>query len=516
MLPDTTLYDDADNGFMIINYIFNYDLGNNYIETILKMFLKKPCYSDIKDISLPEKYCICRGIINEILHKIIHKYINEYAEYFDINDEYELFPMQLVLFEKKMKENNQFLSELLSRSSKHLGITIKEFEKNPAHYFSKLGYDFSIFEKYQKINKYTTSIYEKVHFIEFIMGFPPLHNISKIMYLMKEKYEKAVRIISNSFDKQEINYIPISMIYSYSFNQLPQELVDKLSIDELIHNEHLSEYKDSLIQIKSIIENNNEVKINKEYICPHCGIYHDEITVTGRVVLYKLLFEDDNLSKAIAFEYLPEYIEIMKKELFDILLDFKNSINAVENPKCIIFVEGDSELHSIPIISIAYGIDLNKSRIKVFNSGTKQKLFDDFIRHKKQYPNLPLIALFDSDAKKEADDLERCILDQKDKYRIFIIKDGTFEDLFNIQISIKILNKMYPDGEKILFSDFDKKKHFIENINKVLFTKKKASFDKVKFSVLVSIESIKENKLPTVIVDVLSQAKQYTNIKNEK
>jgi len=147
--------------------------------------------------------------------------------------------------------------------------------------------------------------------------------------------------------------------------------------------------------------------------------------------------------------------------------------------------------------------------VQVYNSKSKEKLAADFLSFKSNYPNRKIICLLDSDAVKERDDIQRIIKDHKDKYRIVFIEKGTFEDIFDTEVSIEILNELYPDGEPIIKSDFDTSKDFLTNIKRVLFVKKKAQFDKVLFSKKISLK-IDIEKLPKEISEILEIVESFT------
>jgi signal transduction histidine kinase len=71
---------------------------------------------------------------------------------------------------------------------------------------------------------------------------------------------------------------------------------------------------------------------------------------------------------------------------------------------------------------------------------------------------------------------------------------------------------LYPDGPAIDMNDFDTAKDFLSNINRILYEKKKAKFDKVRFARLVPVK-IDINKLPQVISNIFAKAELFAKKK---
>ncbi|AYO64073.1 hypothetical protein C5P03_15565 [Aeromonas salmonicida subsp. salmonicida 01-B526] len=129
-----------------------------------------------------------------------------------------------------------------------------------------------------------------------------------------------------------------------------------------------------------------------------------------------------------------------------------------------ILVEGESEEIFIPIIAFRLAADFKGKKIKIYNSKSKQKLLSDFLSFKEKYPKLKIVCLLDSDAKKEKNDIERVISNNLHKYRLIYIKKGAFEDAFDIDTSISVINEMYPLGSLIVKEDIDQTKDFAKKI----------------------------------------------------
>ncbi|KAA5678672.1 hypothetical protein F3G60_15100 [Pseudomonas aeruginosa] len=178
-----------------------------------------------------------------------------------------------------------------------------------------------------------------------------------------------------------------------------------------------------------------------------------------------------------------------------------------------ILVEGDTEEVSIPLIALRRGIIVAEHGIKIYNSTSKQKLYADFLSYMRKFPDLKLVCLLDSDAKKEREGIARKVKGNKNKYHLTYISCGAFEDLFDCESSVKVLNEIYPEGEEIISDDFDPSKTFDKNVDRVLHEKKRAKFNKVEFAKRISV-SIEDNKIPSAIIEVIDAAVRLAKKKN--
>ncbi|MBS1596067.1 MAG: hypothetical protein JST90_17275 [Bacteroidetes bacterium] len=174
-----------------------------------------------------------------------------------------------------------------------------------------------------------------------------------------------------------------------------------------------------------------------------------------------------------------------------------------------ILVEGESEEISLPILGFRKRFILSQRKIQVYNSKSKQKLKEDFFSLKAKYPSLKIVCILDDDAVTEKNDIERVIEGHKDQYNLVFIPKGTFEDLFDLPSSIVILNELYPEGDEIVLADFDMAKTFLKNIKSILYTKKKATFDKVAFARRMAFQMDIE-KLPPEIQAIFDLVKDFT------
>ena len=249
-------------------------------------------------------------------------------------------------------------------------------------------------------------------------------------------------------------------------------------------------------------------EITDSMICPCCGDIQ-EISFPEDASQFALLILDRKLSKRLGLIFFEDYFSAYKARLQETHREFKNSLNDVDQPKCVILVEGESEEVALPILAVRLGIDLTKRHIKIVNCKSKQKVLSQFFEYSEKFPKRKIICLLDSDAVKERDELLRVMKNRHHKYHLVYIDKGCFEDLFDRGYAISVLNEIHAEGEDVSASDFDQTKDFGENVKKILHTKKSTRLDKVLFAETISLR-IPTSEIPEQILEIFDFAKKYT------
>ncbi len=466
-----------------------------------------PPYEELKNVPIADKYLLMRKSINHILNELYEKNIPNLKSNFNNNVEIDVYPVQLILYENIDYDFNKFKEAKKEYVISFLNISEAEFLKNEKSYFEKIGYDFKIFEKYPILAKQFQNIYEKIHFLEYIMNFVPCCEIYKYLLLLYQSVQSKINILNETLEINLSlkNNFKMPFLFESSYWVTPQSVFDSININDLINS---SEFDDSekniLCELKESIDNNEAYKINKPIICPHCGVIENNIKIETKDILVKIISDYREINKKIAFQHFDKIKDHFFKNMHNQMTKFIEKINEVDNPKTLILVEGASEEICIPLLTYRFKKQLLKDKsIKVHNSNSKEKLFEDFLKFVKQYPNLSIVILLDSDADKEFDDINRIIKGRKNLYELFKIDKGTFEDIFNIEESIKVLNSIYPELEEIVYLDFDTEKCFLDNVKRILWNKKKAKFDKVEFAKKIALNI---DELPEIIDNIIEKS----------
>lgn len=223
---------------------------------------------------------------------------------------------------------------------------------------------------------------------------------------------------------------------------------------------------------------------------------------------YKYLLEQPELTRQIGFHLLPEVEKEYIENISAAFTGFIQNLNSARNAKLIILVEGASEETGLPIIALRKKILLIEKQIHIHNSGSKEKLYQDFLSFKSKHPDTRIICLLDKDAVKESADIGRGIRNKRHKYDMVYLEAGTWEDIFPLEVCVQALNKLYPDGDEILIDDFNQAKEFNKQINDILFKKKLAGFDKVRFSKMIC-SIIDLEKLPVPITELFDKMEKF-------
>jgi hypothetical protein len=459
-----------------------------------------------KELLITDKFFIIKNLWKAIVETLYDKYLpdSKYEFKWDI----EITPYTIMLCNLQKNTSNIEIDTL----KKITGFSDDDIENKYEKVANTIGLDLKFLEQIPE-SYLPKSKRDQLNMLFRLMNFPPLGEMA--IFYNEFYFVSSLRLneIASFFSGIESFKMPaFNIIYPFSLSvfHFSHTTFKKFGI---IHFEKLPElisFKKDFEEIKTKAIANKD-KFTDTFICPCCG-KPQTIKLPEEVLQYKLIINNRTLSKKIGLLFLKEFISEFEETFANGLVSFLDKLNKVDSPECIILVEGDSEENSIPILSFRKRFILSNYNIHVYNSKSKEKLKADFFSLKAKYPNRKIICILDSDAVREREDILRVIKDNKDKYHLVFIEKGTFEDLFDLNFSITILNELFPDGEPIVRDDFDEKKFFLININKILFAKKNARFDKVAFAKKISLK-LDINLLPKEINEVIETAKLFTKKK---
>lgn len=503
IVTDTYLY--IIKGTLNRILFFETDSILNYL---IRLHITEPENAD-EILIATDKFYLFRNLWKGILETLYEKYLPDLKYEFTWDIEITPYTMMLCELSKEHFESTEI--ELLKKTLK---VTDEQIESDFDIIANNIGLD-KIGLKDGIKSKIPTELLpatKKEQLILFfrLMNFPPLGELAVFQNHFYSNLKNQVENLSIAFsgiEPSKIQSFGMPESLNCSYYHIDHTTFKKYGFDGFENNPKLSDYKDDFEKIRAFAFINKD-KFKDVFICPCCG-KKQEIELPEEVLQYKLLIENQLLSKRIGLLYLTDFIESYKENLSEKFYSFLPNINKVDNPDCLILVEGESEEVSIPLLAFRKRFILAQHNIQVYNSKSKEKLAADFLSFKDKYPNRKMVCLLDSDAKKERDDIQRIIKDHKDKYRLVYINKGTFEDLFDINTSVEILNEMYPEGDLITITDFDTSKDFLTNVQRFLFIKKKAKFDKVLFAKKISLKMDIE-KLPHEIAEILKIVDDFT------
>ena len=459
---------------------------------------------------ITDKFFIYRNLWKAVLETLYSNHLPNINYSFDWKIEVTPYTIMLCELSKDIIKSEKEIEHLKTLTK----FTDEDIESNFEDISDKIGLKkIEVYDYLKNIlpqDLFPTKRKEQLLLLFRLMNFPPLEELALFFSRYNSSLKEELSQLSVAFTGIEESKIPdfgMSEPLHYSTFHFGHKLFEKHKINGFLEKTELQEYKQDF---ETIIQNSNKniSEFKDEIICPCCG-KKQTISLPKEILQYKLLLKQRQLSKRIGLSFITEFTKEFKSNLSEKYYNFLPNLNKVDNPKCIILVEGESEEISIPLLSFRKRFILSQKDIQVYNSKSKQKLKEDFFNFKDKYPNRKIICLLDSDAIKERDDILRVIKDNKDKYRLIFIEKGTFEDIFDIQFSIKIVNDLYPDGDDIELSDFDQNKDFLSNIKKIMHFKKKAQFDKVLFAKTISLK-IDVEIIPKQIIEILETAEDFT------
>jgi hypothetical protein len=486
--------------------------SDTILNNFIRLHISSPELAD-EVLIVTDKFFLFRNLWKAILETLYEKYLPDYK--YNFVWEIEITPYTVMLCELS---KDYFESKEIELLKKQLTVSDEQIESDFDNILGKLGLENLGLKNgiEDKVPKEIIPQNKKDQLILLfrLMNFPPLGELALFLSLYNSNLKKQSESLSLAFSGVDPKQIPIFGMeesLNCSYFHIDHNTFKKYGLDGFEKNPILIESKLEFEKIRAIA-NSKKDKFKDNIICPCCG-KKQEIKLPEEILQYKYLLENQILSKKIGLIYLTDFIENYKQNLSKLLSSFLPNINKVDNPDCLILVEGESEESSIPLIAFRKRFILSKFNIQVYNSKSKEKLLADFLSFKSNYPNRKIICLLDFDAKKEKDDIQRIVNEHKDKYRLVFIEKGTFEDIFDLKLSVEILNELYPDGDLITVMDFDSSKDFLVNIKRIMYTKKKANFDKVLFAKKISLR-LDIDKLPKEIEEIITIAKDFTKPTN--
>lgn len=344
---------------------------------------------------------------------------------------------------------------------------------------------------------------QKINFVLCMLVMPPLLSIGEFYERAYDEHIKKagdiLRVVQNNIVDMPPYKCNLGLVLANNF--MNREIYLKYGgMNGLIENPRFLQVREQLIAIKD--ECGTRKKLLKKGICPHCGEVQDIIIEKNDIFYAHLLLLHKDVQAKLVLNIMDEYREMFTTTYLAAMLEGKKDLNHVENPKCYILVEGDTEEKAIPYMAVKYRKPLAYRGIKVWNSRSKQRVRMDFEEMIKNSPDAKICVLLDGDAEKEIEAIERMIKDRKDKYALYYIPNGTFEDIIDKEVAVTALNLIY--GENTFCrDDFDESRPIVNQIEKKLYMNSTLGrFDKIKF-----IETVmgltNENNIPGIIENII-------------
>lgn len=341
-----------------------------------------------------------------------------------------------------------------------------------------------------------------------LLNFPPLRELWKLHFFLYFEEEELAGILAETFKTPvratHVSYTAPEALTLSTF-PLPQEFFEANPAERLASNPQLARFRDSLLKI-SAESSPQEIEFHTPLILSECGHPVTNATKPRSAIEHDAVFRDFDLGCAVGLAYLGNARTHILQRWSRSLHEGIAELNDVKHPDCLLLVEGDSEENLLPLLAARLALSLRSARVRVHNSGSKQKLKDDFFKFRKSTPDLPMVVLLDHDAEQESVDIARAIEGEHGKYLVVRLQRGELEDELPLAASVAVLNRMYPDGGVIEEADFPASKPFVKSAKRVLWEKKHADFDKPKFASMMAL-AIERDSVPESLLTVINGAR---------
>jgi len=483
----------------------NIFMFEDLLDVVLRSCSSPESRSTITEMFVHDKYCIYHNIWHMTVRHMYERYLPG-TEYTPTNY-IEITPY--TLYCAGIRTDSNHADYLIRNLTNVLKITEEELLLDIDNKLKEINFDLTPLDVLPQRLIPTTTL-EKATLLTKFMNFPPLYDLYNFYQLYHKTIQTTFEALGDIFSNgASVSKFRTTACLWASFFHFSQSTFDKIDFHKISELDYFKSETDKINHVLG--HSNNLIKLKKPVVCSSCGTPHVIENLPIETTMYIMCLHEYTLARKIGFQYFDEFQESQLENIQTYFQTFFSTINDVDDPKCLILVEGESENTSLPIIGFKARKLLKHDGIKVHNSCSKEQLLIDFQKYKRELPHMKLVVLLDSDAIKEMDTIKRMIKGKKDRYELFCIGKGTFEDLFDLCDSVKILNKLYPDAEEIFLSDFDKNKDFLSNIKRILYQKKKATFDKVIFAKEISF-SLTSETIPIVIQSLIDKSIQLANL----
>lgn len=169
--------------------------------------------------------------------------------------------------------------------------------------------------------------------------------------------------------------------------------------------------------------------------------------------------------------------------------------------KKLLIVEGITEEILLPAFAKKSDNDFDKNGIYVQSAGGKSKSPALYLKLKDKL-KIPVILLFDSDAKEICSNLSKMLL-KKDKY--IIIEKGEFEDILSENIIKRTLNSEYEPATQLILDDLRIHNKMCKNIEEFYRSRHLGEFKKSKFAKLIASNIKYQTDITKEIKEILSE-----------
>jgi hypothetical protein len=176
------------------------------------------------------------------------------------------------------------------------------------------------------------------------------------------------------------------------------------------------------------------------------------------------------------FAYMEDYINYVDKTLESTIQRIQREEQFLSVPDCKVLVEGPSD-------EVCYRkfVDILNEQglmIEVEACDGKEDLAKRAIEMRKRESYIGgLVAILDSDATKQAADLQR-VLGNDRHAAVLIYKNGVIENQFSLKLHCKVANRLFPEGDNLVASDLNDSRPMDKVLQDALWIKKKAKLNK--------------------------------------
>ncbi len=260
--------------------------------------------------------------------------------------------------------------------------------------------------------------------------------------------------------------------------------------------------------INQIIDifNENGYKFKKNVVKDYADLY-EQIETNYRLNISGVLSLMDkkkdlpvNVKKNIEIqEFIDNKSFIGNKEIFDFAIKNNVDKNYGMPVKTVILAEGATEEKLLPIFADKQNLNFLKNGVQIIGAGGKNQVAKLYCEIKECF-KIPVFILLDQDAAPIAKSIEQML---KPKDKLYLIKEGEFEDILPLNLICNSINTFYKTLGNVDTKEFEAETAMTEVLNEIWKQKGFGEFKKAEFAAIIAENIKSENDLTPTLREII-------------
>ena len=175
-------------------------------------------------------------------------------------------------------------------------------------------------------------------------------------------------------------------------------------------------------------------------------------------------------------------------------------------PSLLVIGEGITEETLLPVFSDKQGVNFKQNGIQIIGAGGKNQVARLYYEIKDKL-NIPVLILLDADAQEIASKIEPVL---KDKDKLYLIKEGEFEDILPLNLICRSVNSFYKMLGSISQEEIQTQSAMSNALSDLWKEKGFGEFKKAEFANLISQNIQEKTDISATLSEIIQQVKELS------